>query len=111
MKPITDAVQALTGPQGVAADIKRMTAAIVRQHDGPPKDLVFVEGGDLPDDSELADTAVSPFMISPVETTWGEWNKVWDFGKTKGYRWTTKGSGSASDHPVHSISWFDALKW
>ena len=111
VKPITDAVQDMTGPQGIAADIKRMTSAIVRQHDGPPKDLVFVEGGDLPDDSELAGTAVSPFMISPVETTWGEWKKVLEFGKTKGYRWATKGSGSASDHPVHSVSWFDALKW
>ncbi len=111
VKPITDAVQDLTGPQGVAANIKRMTDAIIRQHDVPTKDLVLVEGGELPEDSDLAGTAVMTFMIAPVETTWGEWRKVWEFGKKNGYRWPTKGSGSASDDPVHSVSWFDALKW
>jgi ubiquitin len=74
--------------------------------------MVWVEGGTLPETSELAGTAVETFQIGRTEVTWSEWQEVRDWAVANGYTDLAGiGSGSGPDHPVHSVNWFDVVKW
>ena len=74
--------------------------------------MVWVEGGTLPQASELAGTTVATFQIGKTEVTWAEWQEVRDWAVGRGYGdLAAVGAGSAGNHPVHSVSWEDAVKW
>jgi formylglycine-generating enzyme required for sulfatase activity len=72
---------------------------------------VYVEGGTLPDESKLAGQEVSSFIIGKYEVTWDEWQKVREFAVQNGYDLGGVGEGSAGDHPVRNVGWFDVVKW
>jgi formylglycine-generating enzyme required for sulfatase activity len=74
-------------------------------------DLVFVEGGMLPDASELAGKSVKSFYIGPTEVTWLEWKKVRNWASDHGYDIGNEGAGSGNEHPVQMVSWYDCVKW
>jgi formylglycine-generating enzyme len=68
----------------------------------------FIEGsGDVP----LHSVYVSAFYMDQFEITKMEWDVVYNWGVGNGYTFDYVGSGKAADHPVHTISWFDAVKW
>jgi hypothetical protein len=68
----------------------------------------FVEGsGDIP----LHSVYVSAFYMDQFEITKVEWDVVYNWAVGHGYSFDYAGSGKAADHPVHTISWFDAVKW
>jgi sulfatase modifying factor 1 len=83
--------------------------------------FISVEGGALPPASFLAGTIVKTFQIGKYEVTWGEWQSVRSWAVTNGYADLSEGStneagippgrGSASDHPVRNVNWYDVLKW
>jgi formylglycine-generating enzyme required for sulfatase activity len=74
--------------------------------------MVWVEGGILPQSSELAGTAVETFQIGRTEVTWAEWQEVRAWAVTNGYSdLAGVGAGSADNHPVHSVNWYDVVKW
>jgi formylglycine-generating enzyme required for sulfatase activity len=74
--------------------------------------MVWVEGGTLPQTSELAGTTVATFQIGKTEVTFAEWQEVRDWAVGRGYGdLANVGVGSVSNHPVHSVSWEDAVKW
>jgi formylglycine-generating enzyme required for sulfatase activity len=77
----------------------------------PPGQMVLVEGGTLQTDNELNGTVVSTFEIGRSEVTWGEWQEVRTYAAGIGYDIGGVGSGCADDHPVHSVSWYDVVKW
>jgi formylglycine-generating enzyme required for sulfatase activity len=74
-------------------------------------DMVLVEGGTLPDDSELAGKSVKTFYIGRTEVTWLEWKKVRSWASDHGYDIGNVGSGSGNDHPVRDVNWYDCVKW
>jgi formylglycine-generating enzyme required for sulfatase activity len=74
-------------------------------------DMVLVEGGMLPDASELAGKSVKSFYIGRTEVTWLEWKKVRSWAVDHGYDIGSVGAGSGNDHPVRDVSWYDCLKW
>ncbi len=74
-------------------------------------DMVFVEGGTLPDASELAGKSVKSFYIGRTEVTWLEWKKVRNWAADHGYDIGNVGEGSGNDHPVRNVNWFDCVKW
>jgi formylglycine-generating enzyme required for sulfatase activity len=74
-------------------------------------EMVNVQGGTLPSSSGLAGHAVAPFRIGKYEVTWEEWQTVRTYAIANGYDLTGVGAGTASTHPVHSVSWYDAVKW
>jgi len=45
------------------------------------------------------------------EVTKGEWGAVYNWAVTNEYAFANAGSGSAANHPVQSIGWYDAVKW
>jgi formylglycine-generating enzyme required for sulfatase activity len=73
--------------------------------------MVLVEGGTLPDASELAGKSVKSFYIGRTEVTWLEWKKVRNWATDHGYDIGNVGEGSGNDHPVRDVSWYDCVKW
>jgi sulfatase modifying factor 1 len=72
---------------------------------------ILVEGGTLPESSELSGTEVSSFFIGRNEVTWGHWQKVRDVAVNNGYDLAGVGNGSSDNHPVTNVNWYDAVKW
>ncbi len=72
---------------------------------------ILVEGGTLPESSELSGTEVSSFFIARDEVTWGHWQQVRDVAVNHGYDLAGVGSGTSDSHPVTHVSWYDAVKW
>lgn len=58
---------------------------------------------------------VSGFYMSKYETTKELWDGVRNWGGTHGYTDLAVGNGSyawkGNNHPVHSITWYDVVKW
>ena len=73
--------------------------------------MVFVLGGKLPAISPLGEQAVADFYISRYELSWGEWKKTRATASTNGYDITESGKGTADDHPVQNVTWYEAVKW
>lgn len=74
--------------------------------------IVYVDGGYLPAISTLGELDVDAFEIGRFEVTWGEWLDVRAWGEANGYKWpAVAGEGCAADHPVHTVNWFDVVKW
>lgn len=73
--------------------------------------MVTAHGGILPQNSALANQAVSSFQIGRTEVTWSEWQEVRDWALENGYSFDNNGSATGEFYPVADISWFDAIKW
>ena len=73
--------------------------------------MITVQGGALPQDSGLAGTSVSTFLIGKYEVTYGEWLDVAGWGVSNGYDLSGVGGGSSSQNPVSNVSWYDVVKW
>ena len=74
-------------------------------------EMIKVEGGSLPKDSEVMPKSVKTFEIGKYEVTWGEWQKVRDWAVTKGYDLQNVGKGLSENHPVTDVHWYDVVKW
>jgi formylglycine-generating enzyme required for sulfatase activity len=59
----------------------------------------------------VRDVTVSSFFLKTTETTKAEWDEVYAWALTHGYEFENPGEGKAGDHPVHSVNWYDVLKW
>ena len=55
--------------------------------------------------------SVSAFYIQTKEVSKAEWDEVRAWALLHGYTAMPKGTGMAADHPVQTVSWYDAVKW
>ena len=55
-------------------------------------------------------TTVAPFYMDVNLVTFGKWQAVALWGNANGYT-PLYGSGRFPNHPVHSVSWYDMVKW
>ena len=74
-------------------------------------EMVLVEGGTLPEASELAGKSVKSFYMGRTEVSWLEWKKVRSWAGDHGYDIGAVGSGSGDEHPVTIVNWYDCVKW
>jgi alpha-tubulin suppressor-like RCC1 family protein len=74
-------------------------------------EMVLVQGGTLPVGSSLANQTVATFQIGKYEVTWAEWKEVRTWAAANGYDIGNVGQGSADNHPVQKVSWYDVVKW
>jgi formylglycine-generating enzyme required for sulfatase activity len=79
--------------------------------DASSGDMVTVQGGTMPSPSQLAGQTVATFAISKYEITWDEWQTVRTYAVAHGYDLAGIGGGSAGNHPVRDVNWYDVLKW
>ncbi len=54
---------------------------------------------------------VSAFFMDRTEVTKAQWDALYQWAIGHGYSFDNAGSGKAANHPVHSIAWYDAVKW
>ena len=54
---------------------------------------------------------VSAFYMQKKGVTWSDWNVVRTWGASHGYTDLAAGAGKADNHPVQTVSWYDAVKW
>jgi formylglycine-generating enzyme required for sulfatase activity len=74
--------------------------------------MVTVQGGTLPQSSELSGQTVSTFQIGKYEVTVAEWHSVRAWAVANGYGdLVSVGSGKLANLPVVEVSWYDAVKW
>jgi formylglycine-generating enzyme required for sulfatase activity len=55
--------------------------------------------------------STSAFYIGRHEVTWGLWQSVYTWATNHGYWFDNPGEGKAGEHPVHTINWYDAVRW
>ena len=54
---------------------------------------------------------VSAFYMDRCEVTKAQWDEVRAWGLNNGYADLAAGGGKAANHPVHSVPWYDCVKW
>jgi formylglycine-generating enzyme required for sulfatase activity len=54
---------------------------------------------------------VSKFYMDKFEVTKGLWDDVYRWAVVHGYQFDHVGSGEGPNHPVHTVNWWDAVKW
>jgi len=69
----------------------------------------FGEGSS--DERPVRQVTVSAFYMGKTEVTKGEWDAVRAWGLEHGYTDLNSGEGKAANHPVQTVSWWDAVKW
>jgi formylglycine-generating enzyme required for sulfatase activity len=62
-------------------------------------------------DAPTRTVTLDAFYMGKYEVTKAEWDEVRTWGLSNGYTDLAAGSGKASNHPVHTISWYDMVKW
>jgi formylglycine-generating enzyme len=67
--------------------------------------------GDADFDAPSVNVSVSAFHMGKREVTKAEWDEVKTWAENNGYSDMRAGDGKANDHPVHSVSWWDAIKY
>lgn len=78
----------------------------------------FTLGNSVAADTDITDAvplsaSVSEFFLGANLVTYGEWSAVNYYANRNGYSLTSlyTGSGESPLHPVHTVSWYDAVKW
>ena len=71
----------------------------------PPEGMVTVA-------KKINSNGLSSFFIDQTEVTYLKWQEVRDWAIQNGYNdLANAGSGVGGNHPVHSVTWFEVLKW
>jgi formylglycine-generating enzyme required for sulfatase activity len=70
-----------------------------------------VTSGDTYSDAPSVSVTVSAFYMGKYELTKSLWDEVRTWAVANGYTDLASGAGKATNHPVHSVSWWDAIKW
>ena len=68
-------------------------------------------GEGYPDELPLHTVYVSAFYIDKYEVTKALWDGVYQWAITNGYSFDSGAQGKATNHPAHSLTWYDAVKW
>jgi formylglycine-generating enzyme required for sulfatase activity len=69
----------------------------------------FAEGNS--DELPVHTVNVSAFYMGKYEVTKELWDSVLSYGAANGYTDLPTGLGKGANHPVHTISWYDIVKW
>jgi formylglycine-generating enzyme required for sulfatase activity len=59
----------------------------------------------------LHDVYVSGFYMDRYEVTKALWDEVYQWATNHGYSFEYGAQGKANNHPAHSMTWYDAVKW
>jgi formylglycine-generating enzyme required for sulfatase activity len=77
----------------------------------PPGSLMMGDVMDGDGNAFPRTVTLDAFYMAKYEVTKAEWDEVRTWGLSNGYTDLAEGSGKASDHPVHSIVWYNMVKW
>jgi formylglycine-generating enzyme required for sulfatase activity len=57
------------------------------------------------------DVALTSFSIDQHEVTKAFWDEVYAWAVANGYDFSNPGIAEGPEHPVHSVNWYDTVKW
>jgi sulfatase modifying factor 1 len=86
----------------------------------PPQNMVLIPAGEFVMGDALDNTSaslplhtnyISAFYMDQYEVTKALWDEVKAFNGGNGYQYTNPGLGKATNHPVHTVNWYDVVKW
>jgi len=69
----------------------------------------FSEG--VADERPVHTVPVSTFYLDRHEVTKALWDEVYTWAVAHGYTFDFSGSGTGPTHPVHTVSWYEMVKW
>ena len=70
-----------------------------------------INSGTDPDFGAYSLTNPMAFYMDATEVTKAKWDEVYIWAISHGYTFAHAGSGKAANHPVHTVSWHDCVKW
>jgi formylglycine-generating enzyme len=88
-----------------------------------PASMVLIPAGSFQMGDSFSDWAppelpvhtvdVSAFYMDRYEVTKALWDEVYNWAIAHGYSFdnSNSGQGKAANHPAHTMSWYDAVKW
>ena len=86
-----------------------------------PAGMAYIPGGTYTQGNSIGDTdmtdavpvttTVSPFYMDVNLVSFSVWQKFYYWATANGYSFTNAGAGRFPNHPVHTINWYDAVKW
>jgi formylglycine-generating enzyme required for sulfatase activity len=59
----------------------------------------------------VREITLSAFSIDRHHVSKALWDQVREWALANGYVIANRGRGKADDHPVHTLNWYDAVKW
>jgi len=68
-------------------------------------------GGGYFDNLPVHTVFVSAFYIDKTAVTKALWDEVYAWAIANGYGFEYGAQGKAANHPVHTVTWYDAVKW
>ena len=76
---------------------------------------VFTMGNSVAADTDITNaapvsTTVSAFYMDVTEVPLSQWQAVYFWATDNGYTFAA-GAGKGPNHPVHSVTWYDVVKW
>jgi len=87
----------------------------------PSENMVLIPGGSFmmgdtysegfSNEQPVHGVTVSPYYMERTEVRRADWDAVYLWASTHGYTLENSGGGKGPTHPIHSVSWFDAVKW
>jgi formylglycine-generating enzyme required for sulfatase activity len=87
----------------------------------PPIGMTYIPAGsftmgDITDTNLFEDAAptnvyVSAFFMDINLLSYSQWQSIYNWATTNGYGFDNAGAGKASNHPVQTVNWYDAVKW
>lgn len=63
------------------------------------------------DETPLHQVSVSAFCMDVEEVSKARWDDVSAWAVAHGYQFDQTASGKETNHPAHSVNWYDAVKW
>src|SRR5580704_6657891 len=73
----------------------------------------FTMGDTLDNESDAIPTnvTVSDVYMETNVVSYSQWQSVHDWAVTNGYGFDNAGAGKATNQPVQTVNWYDAVKW
>ena len=93
------------------AGCSRQGATDEGSHAGMVEISARTKKGTDPDSGAYSLTNATRFYMDATEVTKTQWDVVYTWAITNGYRFDYVGSGKAANHPVQSVNWYDCVKW
>jgi formylglycine-generating enzyme required for sulfatase activity len=76
----------------------------------------YTQGNSVAADTDITNaapvtTTVSPFYMDVNLVSFSVWQKSYYWATANSYSFSYAGSGRFPNHPVHTITWYDMVKW
>ncbi|MEI7673476.1 MAG: formylglycine-generating enzyme family protein, partial [Deltaproteobacteria bacterium] len=70
-----------------------------------------ISGEGYSDELPVHTVTLSAFYLDKYEVTKALWDEVKTWATAHGYSFDNAGAGTATNHPVQTVSWYDVIKW